>query len=244
MINAEENISSYLDICADSYNNNSENQNHLSSGWQRLNIYGSNSDEETNINDYYYQSDTNGFDAAIYYNIYTKELVIGIRGTEPFAFDGDVSDSIKILSKNENIDESTELVAFKMKVDEVLSKYNLDVSSYTVTGQSLGGSLALEFATLFPEYYAVAINPLGNGYKINNSEASNFIVMNDFLAAMNYQYQTGTIKLVFPVEMNDSFLSFLDPHNSVIFNNEKAEYFEKNIIELDAYKTMTEFFNI
>lgn len=83
----------YLQICADSYGESKPQNcdNTFNSDWQRLNLV---INGVVSGQDYYGFDLLNGFDAAIYYNEETNKVIVGIRGTEALANDGDVSESL------------------------------------------------------------------------------------------------------------------------------------------------------
>ena len=251
----------YLQICADTYGESKPNNcdNVIDNNWQKLNLV----IDGTVSGEYYYGFGAqNGFDAAIYYNSSTQEVIIGIRGTEPFANDGDVEESAKILNKISALSQPEVLSDFHSVIQNTLSSIQY-TGTYKVVGHSLGGALA----TIYENNYSssvsevIAINTIGIGYIYpDSSKVTNYLAMNDIFAMYSYDEQIGAVKLVFPVSMRDFFnsiqfvissnplfssfmqtfsnyfLNSLDPHNAVIFKENVAEYFSQNVLELDANK--------
>lgn len=116
----EENLSLYLQICADSYKTTPDNP--LSSEWEKLNLVINNKVS----GEYYYDLDkifkkNNGFDAAIYYNATKNEVIVGIRGTEPTANDGDVEESANILNHSDELTQFNELDLFHEVIQATLT---------------------------------------------------------------------------------------------------------------------------
>lgn len=136
--NQDSNLLLYLQICADSYSENMGKENPIGdSNWEKLNLI---LDNKTS-GEYYYDYNNiynirNGFDAAIYYNAEANEVIVGIRGTEVFANDGDVEESANILNESDNLTQFNELKNFHTVIMDTLSSINF-TGTYKVVGQSL-----------------------------------------------------------------------------------------------------------
>lgn len=236
--NENEKLKLYTQICADTYGEDlSHNKNSLDSSWSKV-FFVVNGVVTEKL--YYGDDNKNGFDAAIYYNETTNEVIIGIRGTEALANDGDLLESAKILQQIQTLKESNELDVFHEIVQNTLRSINF-TGKYKVVGQSLGGALATIYTNKFGSFVdeTITINPIGAEYVSTDqnysasNKVTNYIVMNDIFSIYCYEQQVGTIKLVFPVSMENSS-GALAPHNDVIFNKDTAEFLTNNILTLDA----------
>lgn len=156
------------------------------------------------------------------------------------ANDGDLLESAKILQQIQTLKESNELDVFHEIVQNTLRSINF-TGKYKVVGQSLGGALATIYTNKFGSFVdeTITINPIGAEYVSTDqnysasNKVTNYIVMNDIFSIYCYEQQVGTIKLVFPVSMENSS-GALAPHNDVIFNKDTAEFLTNNILTLDA----------
>ena len=193
----------YLQICADSYGESKPQNcdNTFNSDWQRLNLV---INGVVSGQDYYGFDLLNGFDAAIYYNEETNKVIVGIRGTEALANDGDVSESANILNQITELTQFGELINFHQVIQDTLKSINYD-GSYKIVGQSLGGALASVYIqqsytdNTYVCTEAIAINTIGVSYAFDQSQSdkvTNYLVMNDIFAMLNYDQQIGSVKLV------------------------------------------------
>lgn len=243
VLTQEDNLSLYLQICADAYGENLAKENPISnSDWEKLNLVidGKVSDE------YYYDfnkifDENNGFDAAIYYNSKTNEVIIGIRGTELTANDGDVSESATILNCISDLTQFEKLENFYEVVLDTLLSINYN-GTYKIVGQSLGGALASVYASKYNSDVSevITINPIGVAYEFEqNQKVTNYLVMNDIFAMLNYDQQIGSVKLVFPIKIENA-IDVLAPHNDVIFIKKEATNFVNYVLDIDASKWSSE----
>jgi len=185
----------YLQICADAYGENLAEKNKLDFSWQKLKLVFNNVVSEK---EYYGFDEKNGFDAAIYYNERTNEVIVGIRGTEALSNDGDVSESANILNHSDKLTQFGELNAFHQVIQATIASIGY-TGTYKVVGQSLGGALASVYAGLYTTEVseAITINPIGVAYNFpQNQKVTNYLVMNDIFSMLNYDQQIGKVKLV------------------------------------------------
>ena len=228
--NDEQLLLTYLQICGDSYGPSKPSgyNNNPSSEWEKVELF----DGTETIGEYY---DLNGLDFAIYHNSVTNEVIVAIRGTEPGAFDGDVLESAKILEKNPNLTQPNQLNAFHKVINDTLTNIGYS-GTYKVVGQSLGGALASIYAGLYENEISevITINPIGVAYTNypQSNKVTNYLVMNDIFAMLNYDQQIGNVKLVFPIEIKNP-IAILAPHNDIIFDQNEANNFVNYVLDIE-----------
>ncbi len=220
------------------------------SGWQMINFENDPNKQPL----YYYEDPNSGFDAAIYYNLNNNEVFVVFRGTEFRGNDGDVAESARILNNKTNLTQFDALPLFKTQIDTQLSNLKstnpLLNTNYMVVGHSLGGALAAAYMKKYGNYEeegtpkclgAIGINSIGVGYKFGNenNKVTNYLVMNDFFCMSTYDQEIGTIKLIFPIKMNDNVIfeqGFAIPHNETIYDKKTALFASEYILDIDASK--------
>ena len=98
----------YSQITANVYTHGKDDNNKLSGDWQPLKLY-----YDEKLHDEFFDYDKSqrfyeekiGFDAAIYRNKDTGEIIVAFRGTEFTRLDNDVQESARILNQQTNLNQ-------------------------------------------------------------------------------------------------------------------------------------------
>lgn len=194
----------------------------IPSGWVQLKFK---IDETEQL---YYEGD-HGFAGALYGhkigvdangNDICDEVVVAIRGTEVTSIN-DLNNDLAIL-KGKAVDQKESLDAFKLAVDEELTNRGLTSVNKTITGQSLGGSLA-QIMGANTGLTTVTFDAFGVEYSLNEckpySNVTNYVVANDPVGTYNYNQHVGNVVLLYPIPMDTGALGALNPHNYIPFYN-------------------------
>lgn len=116
-----------------------------------------------------YRDTITGLQAQVYFNSYTKEMIIAFRGTE--GLDDIIIGDVPIATGNDAI--NFQMMEARRFVNEILNHPKYNTYRKVITGHSLGGYLALDSGAIF-KVPTVTFNAPGKNYFLNINVATVF----------------------------------------------------------------------
>lgn len=144
--------------------------------------------QDSNTNQQVIYNDPNiGLQIALYQSA-TGDYVIAVRGTEPFALDGDMTTNVNMfVSTIADMLPSAFIEALQF-IEPLMETYNLNSSNTTIVGHSMGGSIAqyLGASTGFKTltYNAYGVGNIDMVPDSSGENITNYITMHDFVSPL------------------------------------------------------------
>lgn len=155
-----------------------------------------------------YDNPAIGLQLALYKSV-TGGYVIAVRGTEPFAFDGDIPTNIRMFVSTLADMLPSAFVQALQFIEPLMETYGLNSSNTSIVGHSMGGSIAQYlgsvkgFETL--TYNAYGVGDMNMVPDSSGENITNYITMHDFVSPLPGSQMVGTTYMLQDEDLTDVF---------------------------------------